>query len=351
MQILNILKKTTFLTAALLLIACGGSAEKNDPADSPVAVSEEGQVVATNDQKAATTALPYSPDSIREHVVMDYGKRALRLDSDATISRPELVKNKRNCFIVMSKKDYYLYVYEAQGKDTVLIARYDCCFALKKGNKQRPGDMRTPHCTMKTPFSISQIVNASSWHHDFKDGRGNIKAYGDWFLRLVTPGHRGIGIHGSTNNRASVPGRASEGCIRLRDEDIVDLKKNYAFNGMKVVIKAENVDDYPFEIHAMQKQHIERRRHLDPAKTLTNEAIAKAPAEKGFKGSEAAVRKGTPASVAETYTENAEDEATGGTANKTLDELDAETGSKPAAPSPAQRNMTLEEISKRTGRR
>ncbi|MBQ1582906.1 MAG: L,D-transpeptidase [Prevotella sp.] len=45
-----------------------------------------------------------------------------------------------------------------------------------------------------------------------------------------------IGIHGSTNNESSVPGRGSEGCIRLRDDDLIQLKENYAFVGMKVVI-------------------------------------------------------------------------------------------------------------------
>lgn len=225
--------------------------------------------------------LPYSSDDIREHVVLDYGKRAVRIDADESISLPGRMKMKQKCFIVMSKKDYYLYVYEAQDGDTVLLARYDCAFGLKKGNKERRGDMRTPNSTMAKPFTISQLADASTWKHDFGDGRGNIKSYGDYFLRLVTPGHSGIGIHGSTNNEVSVPGRASEGCIRLKDADIIDLRKNYAFMGMKVIIKDEYADDLPFEERAMRKQGIQRKRHLDPQKVLSNEAIEKAVAEKG----------------------------------------------------------------------
>lgn len=49
------------------------------------------------------------------------------------------------------------------------------------------------------------------------------KAYGNWLLRLETP-FNCIGIHGSTNNEETVLGRASEGCIHLRDKDIVILK-------------------------------------------------------------------------------------------------------------------------------
>ena len=105
-------------------------------------------------------------------------------------------------------------------------------------------------------------MDASKWKHDFGDGRGNILSYGHWFMRLATPGSKGIGIHGSTNNRESVPGRASEGCIRLLDEDIIDLYKNYAFVGMKVVIKAEDVDDLPFEKRAMERQGIKRKRRF-----------------------------------------------------------------------------------------
>ena len=217
---------------------------------------------------------------IREHVVMDHGNRAVRADADVTISRPDLLRNKQKCFILMSKKDYYLYVYEVQGRDTVMLARYDCAFGLRVGNKQKRGDKKTPSSTMQKPFCISQIANASTWRHDFGDGRGNILAYGAWFLRLVTPGHSGIGIHGSTNNRESVPGRASEGCIRLKDEDIKDLKQNYAFVGMKVVIKSEKEGDLPFEKKAMERQGIKRLRNFDARTTLTNEKIQAAKLEK-----------------------------------------------------------------------
>ena len=158
------------------------------------------------------------------------------------------------CFIVISKQEYRLYVYEVVGKDTLLVAHYPVCLSKVRGNKQRVGDMKTPECTPRNPFHISQIQPASSWKHDFKDGRGNIPSYGAWFMRLVTPGHSGIGIHGSTSNESSVPGRDSEGCIRLRDDDIKHLKENYARVGTRVIIKSDfdksNCNPYPFEQRA-----------------------------------------------------------------------------------------------------
>jgi hypothetical protein len=239
----------SFLVVGLAAAIVLGSCQKSDkPLSTTPGTAPEG--------------LSYSADDVKERVVDDYGKKAIRIVGDQSISHPEMVKDRNNCFIVMSKKDYYLYVYEAQGVDTVMVARFDACFSLKKGQKARKGDMKTPHCTFKNPFKITQIVDASKWKHDFGDGRGQILSYGHWFMRLQTPGSKGIGIHGSTNNRESVPGRASEGCIRLLDEDIIDLYKNFAFVGMKVVIKAEDQDDLPFERRAFERQQIQRKRHF-----------------------------------------------------------------------------------------
>ena len=147
--------------------------------------------------------------------------------------------NRDQCFIVIDKPNLHLSVYEDQQGDTVLLARYPVCVGLNYGQKQKSGDMKTPESTFEKPFTITQIQPASNWTHDFGDGRGSILSYGNWFLRLKTPGFSGIGIHGSTNNENSVPGRGSEGCIRLRDDDIDLLKEKYAFVGMKVVILAD----------------------------------------------------------------------------------------------------------------
>lgn len=253
----------TFIASLALLAACHGAGNKGDGKSY---LDANGNKVEQGN--ASVEALPYSGDEVGEKVFEENGTKTIRLASDESISNPGKMKNKNNCFIIMSKKDYYLYVYEPQGEDTVMLARYDCCFAQKKGDKEREGDMKTPHCTMENPFTITEIKDASDWEHDFGDGRGKIRSYGRYFHRLDANGHKGIGIHGSTNNEESVPGRASEGCIRLHDKDIKDLGDNYTYVGMPVVIKAENVDDLPFEIHAMKKQDIKRKRHIDPEKVV-----------------------------------------------------------------------------------
>lgn len=155
--------------------------------------------------------------------------------------------DKGQAFIVISKKDLKLTVYAPVGGDTLPVAQFPVCLSRNKGQKEKEGDMRTPESEPGAPFTIEQIQPAGDWTHDFGDGRGAILAYGAWFLRLKT-GHSGIGIHGSTGNENTVPGRDSEGCIRMRDPDIITLKEKYARVGMPVIIKQEEQGLKPFEI-------------------------------------------------------------------------------------------------------
>ena len=59
-------------------------------------------------------------------------------------------------------------------------------------------------------------------------------AYGPWFIRLKTP-WSGIGIH-RTHDPASIGSNATEGCIRLRNENLHTLKENHIKRGMTVWI-------------------------------------------------------------------------------------------------------------------
>ena len=209
------MKKMTFLFSLLAVLfampSCGTSS--SEEAEQNTVVSET-TLMDNNDVIPADTATYYSE-----------------------------VVDKKNCFILISKPELRLYVCEVVDSDTVKRVHYPVCVGLKKGQKQKKGDMKTPECTAANPFVITEIKDASQWYHDFGDGRGSILAYGNWFMRLKTPGHSGIGIHGSTNNESSVPGRGSEGCIRLRNNDLDDLKENYAFVGMRVVILADVVEE------------------------------------------------------------------------------------------------------------
>lgn len=143
--------------------------------------------------------------------------------------------------ICIHKQSYRLDVYQQGAEEAV--CSYPIAVAKNPGNKQYAGDNRTPTSwgsvaaipsyytgaavgvpSAQVPFRIEEVCPAHYWTHDFGDGKGVIEgAYGPWFLSLDT-GWIGIGIHG-THDPASLGTMASEGCIRLRNEDIQSLKE------------------------------------------------------------------------------------------------------------------------------
>ena len=131
-------------------------------------------------------------------------------------------------FIVISKEDMTLTVYNYKGKN---IGRYPIACGKNMGNKTEQGDMKTPEGI----FNICGIQNASNWKHNFGDDKGEIEgAYGPFFIRLHTPGYRGIGIHG-THDDNSIGTRSSEGCIRLVNEDLKELVKKVKVGDVVII--------------------------------------------------------------------------------------------------------------------
>jgi lipoprotein-anchoring transpeptidase ErfK/SrfK len=115
--------------------------------------------------------------------------------------------------VLISKEEMSLSVYDYKGNE---LCKFPIACGSNYGNKQEEGDMKTPEGV----FRISEIQDASKWKHDFNDGNGEIPgAYGPYFVRLAVPGHKGIGIHG-THDPGSMEKRVTEGCIRLKNEDL-----------------------------------------------------------------------------------------------------------------------------------
>ena len=128
-------------------------------------------------------------------------------------------------YIVIDKPTRKLYVIHE--RDTIF--RAGVCLGAGYGNKQEVGDNRTPEGT----FKVSMIHDSSAWTKDF--GYGEVYCYGPWFIRLYMPEwHHHIGIHG-TANPATIGSRRSQGCIRLKSNDIRKLK-DLVKVGMKVII-------------------------------------------------------------------------------------------------------------------
>ncbi len=137
--------------------------------------------------------------------------------------------------VVISKQDMQLSLIDYKG-DTLFCAPIAAGKAY--GNKQKQGDMRTPEGV----FRVVDIQNSSKWTHDFHDGKGEIEgAYGKYFIRLNVPGHKGIGIHG-THVPESIGSRATEGCIRLNNDDLERLV-SLIYPPLTVVITPSTLDE------------------------------------------------------------------------------------------------------------
>lgn len=176
-------------------------------------------------------------------------------------------------FVVISKTSSpTVKVYAKDDKDTVLVASYSAVIGIGIGDKQIQGDHRTPEGT----FTISSIENKKGVTFNYGapsqakwyPGAINkpVEAYGAWFCRLKgvanngkNISNNGIGIHGSggnegclsDSNKPLAPGhhkdRDSAGCIRLSNSGIIHFRNNYAFVGMKVIIKKEGQGPLSFE--------------------------------------------------------------------------------------------------------
>ncbi|MDR3565370.1 MAG: L,D-transpeptidase [Negativicutes bacterium] len=128
--------------------------------------------------------------------------------------------------IIVDKSKYKLHLFK-EGKE---IKSYDVAIGKNPGQKERVGDMTTP----TGDFQVDEIIDASYWTHDFNDGNGEIEgAYGPWFISLET-GWIGIGIHG-THDPSSIKTMASEGCIRMNNDKVAELKALITV-GTKVVV-------------------------------------------------------------------------------------------------------------------
>lgn len=130
--------------------------------------------------------------------------------------RAELDKIENARFILISKQDMKLRLIDYKGNE---LFSASVATGINASNKEKVGDMRTPEGV----FQIADIQHSSDWKHDFGDGKGEVSgAYGDFFIRLAVPGHKGIGIHG-THLPETVGTRASEGCIRMNNDDLKQL--------------------------------------------------------------------------------------------------------------------------------
>jgi lipoprotein-anchoring transpeptidase ErfK/SrfK len=125
--------------------------------------------------------------------------------------------------VVVRKSDFVLELRSPEG-----VERFPVAIGSNPdgADKEAPGDCRTP----EGDFEIVSIEESADWERDGE------RVYGPFFLRIACPPWEGIGIHG-TNEPETVGTRATMGCIRMRNEDLVRVASRVGV-GTKIVILA-----------------------------------------------------------------------------------------------------------------
>jgi lipoprotein-anchoring transpeptidase ErfK/SrfK len=132
--------------------------------------------------------------------------------------------------IIINKDDYSLKLFSYKGE---LLGSFRVGIGANIGNKIKTGDKKTPEGI----FRILKIEDSREWSYDFEgDSMPEIKgAYGPWFMRLDANGFRSIGIHG-TLDVSTLGKRTSQGCIRMKNEELELLKKQVILGTLVIIL-------------------------------------------------------------------------------------------------------------------
>lgn len=209
------------LVLALIFGAYSYLSAADEPPAAPVTAQAGGRTAppAAAPAKASTKEDPAAP--------------AARAEDTATEESVRPAAASAGTSILIKKSEFRLYLLE----DGNVIRSFPVALGKNAGQKRVSGDMKTPDGS----FPIDEVIDSSDWTHDFGDGKGEIEgAYGPYFISLDTSelsggAWDGIGIHG-THDPASIGTRASEGCIRMHNSDLLALKKHITV-GTEVTIE------------------------------------------------------------------------------------------------------------------
>lgn len=147
-----------------------------------------------------------------------------------------LLDSAKQGFIIIDKGRMKLNLYDCYGR---LIKDYGIACSKKFGTKHKKGDNRTPEGF----FSVEGIYDSTDWLYTDDNGVTSQKKgqFGPRFIRLLVPRTSAIGVHG-TCAPWSIGARASHGCIRMTNENILDLVDR-VHKGMPVIV-TPGVKDY-----------------------------------------------------------------------------------------------------------
>lgn len=223
------------LTAIICLFSCGRHPGSDTAYDSIDESNFDSSLIGEvpEDTVPSKTILSFeSASEIKEWLNSSedsdkYSTGILPVIADASTEYAEAVINSDSSgFIVVDKNRMKVLLFDQYGR---MVKSYGMACAKNYGTKHKRRDSRTPEGL----FTVKGVYDSSEWLFTDDDGKTSDKKgqFGPRFIRLSVPQ---IGIHG-TCAPWSIGHRTSHGCIRITNENILELVE-LVEPGMPVII-------------------------------------------------------------------------------------------------------------------
>lgn len=241
----------SLLTIPMLLMSCGKSASDSGSitvdADSVTTAMDTAHALPDTITTTTPQVVDNRLDSLASaETTINYMKNSGHWDAYQAGIIPSileqnldyarrLLRNQKDHFIIVDKQSMNVILYDKYGREKKC---YLMACSRYFGTKHKRRDNRTPEGF----FSAEGIYNSTDWLYTNDDGytspaRGQ---FGPRFIRLKTPVTSQVGIHG-TAARHSPGKRCSHGCIRIQNEQILELVK-FVSPGTPIIVNPSDRD-------------------------------------------------------------------------------------------------------------
>lgn len=221
----------------MTFFSCRGDHGQRE-ADSDSVIKDSSEVISDSDTLVVEED-PYlyfpTPDSAINYMKNSgkwdrYSKGIIPYMTSYNLPYAEkLLNNEFKRFIVVDKDRMKVFLYDKYGVEE---KAYPMVCGKNYGTKHQKADSRTPEGF----FSASGIYDSTEWLFTDDNGVTSPKkgSFGPRFIRIKSPITSQIGIHGAGTSH-SVGKRLSHGCIRITNDNILELVKLVEV-GMPIIV-------------------------------------------------------------------------------------------------------------------
>ncbi len=232
----------------LLIVLLTGCAKSSQNSKSPVdegedgaiGISESDSVKVKDPDKKVPVSFANSSEAIEFMKNSGHWEKYAngiipKMAEEELVYATKLLNNEFSRFIIVDKASMNVILYSKYGE---VEKKYKMACAKNFGTKHKKADSRTPEGF----FSAEGIYDSTDWLFTDDNGVTSQKKgqFGPRFIRLKCPNTSQIGIHG-TSAPWSIGNRVSHGCIRITNENILELVELVEI-GMPIIVSPGSRD-------------------------------------------------------------------------------------------------------------